>query len=285
MRAAGRGRRARGYAYLAITDHSPLLAMAHGLDARRLGRQIDAIGRLNAGFSGFTLLGSIEVDIREDGSLDPPDEVLRRPDLVVAAVHSRFKLPRAQQTQRILRAMDNRLVNIVAHPTGRLINQRPADDVDVEQIMRGAAACGCHLELNAQPDRLDVADTHCRMAKAMGVKVAISSDAHATGQLDLIRFGIDQARRGWLEPGDVLNRREPGAPRRDGRRGWAARLGAGSGAGVARRRCGGGRWQRVSFRPGNLWPGVCRPAAAPPPDRRGGAGARTSRRPRRTRVR
>ncbi len=200
--------RARGYAYLAVTDHSPRMAMVHGLDARRLGRQIDEIERLNAKLSGFTILTSIEVDILEDGALDLPDEVLRRLDLVVAAVHSRFNLPIAKQTERVLRAMDNRLLTIVAHPTGRLINERPAYEIDVERVLRGAAERGCFLEVNSQPDRLDLADTHCRLAKEIGVRLAISTDAHAPAQLEFIRFGLDQARRGWLEPADVLNTRD-----------------------------------------------------------------------------
>ena len=200
--------RARGYAYMAITDHSPRMAMVHGLDPRRLGRQIDEIERLNAKLSGFTVLASIEVDILEDGSLDLPDEALRRLDLVVGAVHSRFNLPQAKQTERLLRAMDNRLLSIVAHPTGRMINERPAYDIDVERVLRGAAERGCALEVNAQPDRLDLADTHCRLAKEVGAKVAISTDAHAPAQLDFMRFGLDQARRGWLEPADVLNTRD-----------------------------------------------------------------------------
>ena len=193
---------------MAITDHSPRMAMVHGLDPRRLGRQIDEIERLNAKLSGFTVLASIEVDILEDGSLDLPDEALRRLDLVVGAVHSRFNLPQAKQTERLLRAMDNRLLSIVAHPTGRMINERPAYDIDVERVLRGAAERGCALEVNAQPDRLDLADTHCRLAKELGAKVAISTDAHAPAQLDFMRFGLDQARRGWLEPADVLNTRD-----------------------------------------------------------------------------
>lgn len=198
---------AKAYTYIAITDHSRRVSMAHGLDVKRLGRQIDEIDRLNETLSGFIVLKSIEVDILEDGSLDLPDQILRRLDLVIGAIHSRFDLPQREQTERILRAMDNRLVNILAHPTGRLINQRSAYAIDVEQVMRGAAERGCFLELNAQPDRLDLNDTHCRLAKQLGVKVAISTDAHAAVELGFMRFGVDQARRGWLEPEDVLNTR------------------------------------------------------------------------------
>ena len=199
--------RARHYRYIAITDHSRRVAMAHGLDPKRLTRQIDEIDQLNDQLSEITVLKSIEVDILEDGSLDLPDSVLRRLDLVVGAIHSHLDFPQGKQTERLLRAMDNRYLNIIAHPTGRLINERPASAVDMERVMRGAVARGCYLEVNAQPDRLDLTDVHCRLAKQLGLKVAISTDAHATVELDFMRFGVDQARRGWLEPEDVLNTR------------------------------------------------------------------------------
>ena len=199
--------RARHYRYIAITDHSRRVAMAHGLDPKRLTRQIDEIDQLNDQLSEITVLKSIEVDILEDGSLDLPDSVLRRLDLVVGAIHSHLDFPQGKQTERLLRAMDNRYLNIIAHPTGRLINERTASAVDMERVMRGAVARGCYLEVNAQPDRLDLTDVHCRLAKQLGLKVAISTDAHATVELDFMRFGVDQARRGWLEPEDVLNTR------------------------------------------------------------------------------
>jgi DNA polymerase (family 10) len=199
---------AKGYAYLAITDHSRRVAMAHGLDPQRLGRQIDAIDKVNAGMSGFVVLKSIEVDILEDGTLDLPEQILRRLDLVVGAIHSHFELSEPKQTERILRAMDHRCFDILAHPTGRLINQRPAYAIDIERVMRGAVERGCYLELNAQPERLDLTDAHCRVAKQLGLKVAISTDSHAAVELDFMRFGVDQARRGWLEPDDVLNTRQ-----------------------------------------------------------------------------
>jgi DNA polymerase (family 10) len=181
--------------------------MVHGLDARRLGRQIDEIDRLNAGLTGFTVLKSIEVDILEDGSLDLPDSILKRLDLVVGSIHSRFELDQDKQTKRLLRAMDNRHLSIIAHPTGRLINRRPGYAIDLERVMHAAAERGCALELNAQPDRLDLSDLHCRMAREIGVKVAISSDSHGIADLDFMRFGVDQARRGWLAAADVLNTR------------------------------------------------------------------------------
>jgi DNA polymerase (family 10) len=183
--------RAKDYRYIAITDHSRRIAMAHGLDAKRLARQIDEIDKLNDGLSDFTVLKSIEVDILEDGSLDLPDTILRRLDLVVGALHSMLDFPERKQTERILRAMDNRCLNILAHPTGRLINQRQAAAIDIERVMRGAVERGCYLELNAQPDRLDLIDSHCRLAKQLSLKVAISTDAHSIVELDFMRFGID----------------------------------------------------------------------------------------------
>jgi DNA polymerase (family 10) len=198
---------AKGYGYIAITDHSRRMTVAHGLDAQRLARQIDEIDRLNDRLSGFVVLKATEVDILEEGSLVLPDQILGRLDLVVAAIHSHFDLPQAVQTQRVLRAMDNRHVSMIAHPTGRLINQRPAYAIDIAAVMRGAVARGCYLELNAQPDRLDLTDIHCRLAKGIGLKLSISTDAHAAMELDLMRFGVDQARRGWLRAEDVINTR------------------------------------------------------------------------------
>ncbi len=196
-----------GHDYIAITDHSRRITMAHGLDPARLGRQIDAIARLNETLQGFTVLAGIEVDILANGALDLPDSILRRLDLVVASIHSGFDLPAQKQTARVLRAMDNRYVSILAHPTGRLINQRPPYALDMEQVMRGALERGCYLEVNAQPERLDLTDTQCRLARDLGLKLAISTDAHAPAELGFLRFGVDQARRGWITAGDVLNAR------------------------------------------------------------------------------
>jgi len=197
----------RGYAYLAITDHSKRVAMAHGLDRRRLAEQIDAIDRLNERLDGLVLLKGSEVDILEDGTLDLPDAILRRLDLVVCSVHYQFGLPRGKQTARMLKAMDNPLCSILGHPTGRLLNERVAYDLDLEAVLEGAKERGCAVELNAQPARLDLDDIACRQAKEIGVRVAISTDAHSTGNLGYMRYGVDQARRGWLEPGDILNTR------------------------------------------------------------------------------
>lgn len=206
--------RERGYEYLAVTDHSKHVTVAHGLDKAGLMAAIRRIDRLNAQLDGITLLKSAEVDILEDGRLDLPDSVLRELDLAVCAVHYKFDLPEKKQTTRILRALDNRYCNILAHPSGRLINVREPYEVDLQAIMTAARERGCFLELNAQPARLDLTDVHCRMAKDMGLKVAISTDAHSTGQLDYMRFGIGQARRGWLEARDVLNTRGLGELRK-----------------------------------------------------------------------
>jgi DNA polymerase (family 10) len=199
--------RARGLAYIAITEHSRRLAVAHGLDARALARQIDAIDRLNERLVGIVVLKGIEVDILEDGTLDLPDAVLGRLDLVVGAVHSGFNLSRERQTRRVLAAMDRPHFSILAHPTGRLIPERQPFDLDMARVIRHARERGCFLELNAHPDRLDLLDTHCRLAKENGVLVAVSSDAHSTYDFANLRFGIGQARRGWLGRDDVLNAR------------------------------------------------------------------------------
>lgn len=204
MAAAAQERR---YKYLAITDHSKRLGVAHGLDAQRLRKQMASIDRLNARLKGLCVLKSAEVDILPDGTLDLGDGVLQELDLVVAAVHSKFDLDLQQQTDRIIRAMDNPYVNIIAHPTGRLIAEREPYQIDMERLMKAARARNCCLEINAQPSRLDLSDTFCRMAKDMGVKLVISTDAHSAETLDFMRFGVDQARRGWLEAADVVNTR------------------------------------------------------------------------------
>ncbi len=197
----------RGYAYMALTDHSQRVTIAHGLDAARLAKQIGEIDRLNDKLDGFVILKGIEVDILADGRLDLPDKILSRLDVVVAAVHYKFDLSRTAQTERIIRAMDNRHLSILAHPTGRLIGEREPYDVDMDRVLAAAHERGCYVEINAEPDRLDLTDIHAQAAKSMGVKVAISTDAHSIAALDYMRFGVDQARRGWLEPADILNTR------------------------------------------------------------------------------
>lgn len=197
--------RERGYEYLALTDHSDFVGITRGLDSEALRARIDEIAEFNAGDDDFRLLAGIEVDIRPDGSLALPDEVLSRLDVVVASVHTQFDLSRDQQTERILGAMDNPNFQILAHPTGRRLNERPPYPVDMERLMEAALERGCYLEINAQPDRLDLNDVYARMAKEMGLKLVISTDAHPVAELDYLHYGVDQARRGWLEPGDVLN--------------------------------------------------------------------------------
>ena len=193
------------YEYLAITDHSKHLTIAHGLDKKAVLKQIKLIDKINAKSNKFVILKSIEVDILEDGSLDLQKNILKELDLTVCSIHSKFNLSQTKQTERILRAMDNPYFNILAHPTGRLINQRESFTIDLEKIMFAAKERGCILELNAQPKRLDLNDIHCKMAKSIGVKIAISSDAHSTNQLSHMQCGLYQARRGWLEKNDVIN--------------------------------------------------------------------------------
>ncbi len=200
--------RSLGYSYLAITEHSQAVRMAKGLKRKQLEQQIEEIDELNEEFSGFRIFKGIEVDILEDGALDLPDAVLKKLDLRVCAVHSSFDLSVEKQTERIIRAMDNPCFNILAHPVGRLINKRQAYRVDVMRLIEVALDRGCFLELNAHPDRLDLNDHHCRLAKEKGLKVAISTDAHHTGGLRNMQYGIYQARRGWLSKNDVINTRK-----------------------------------------------------------------------------
>jgi len=207
LREMAEAARERNLEYLAITEHSRRLTVAHGLDVKRLRRQMEDIDALNASLRGITILKGIEVDILEDGALDLPNDVLGELDLVIGAVHSQFKLSRTKQTRRILKAMDHPHFTILAHPSGRLIDQREPYDVDMLKVIRHARARGCYLELNAHPERLDLLDTHCQLAKEEGVRVAISSDAHSVQDFDNLRYGVGQARRGWLERDDVLNSR------------------------------------------------------------------------------
>jgi DNA polymerase (family 10) len=196
-----------GYEYLSINDHTRHVTVANGMDADRLARQVDAIDRLNEDMDDIVILKSAEVDILKDGSLDLPDDVLGRLDFTVCAIHYGFDLPEKKQTERVLRAMDNPHFHIFAHPTARLINERPPCELDLERLMRAARERGCVMEVNAQPSRLDLNDHGCRLARESGVKVVISTDAHSDSDLRLIRFGVDQARRGGLSADDVLNTR------------------------------------------------------------------------------
>ena len=197
----------KGYEYYAVTDHSKKVAMAKGLDEKRLARQISEIDELNKKMKSLKILKAIEVDILEDGSLDLPDEILKELDLVVCAIHYNMKLSRSRQTRRILKAMENPYCNILAHPTGRKIGERSGYDIDMEQIMKAARDNGCFLEINSNPDRLDLNDRYIRQAKDMGIKLAISTDAHSIDNLEYMKYGVWQARRGWLEKDDVINTR------------------------------------------------------------------------------
>jgi DNA polymerase (family 10) len=196
---------ARGLEYLAITDHSPTVAVAQGLDADALRKQMDAIDRLNDDLDDLRVLKGIEVDILKDGSLDLPDAVLADLDLCLCALHTALNLDEDTQTERVLRALDNPHVHVLAHPTGRRINERPPIEIDLGRVMEAALDRGCVLELNAQPERLDLSDVYCKRAKELGLPLVIGADAHAADGLDVLHYGVDQARRGWLEAGDVLN--------------------------------------------------------------------------------
>jgi len=195
------------YEYFAITDHSKRLAITNGLDEKRLLKQIEQINKLNSKYPHFKILKSIEVDILEDGSLDLSDDVLKELDIRVCSIHSKFKLPTDKQTERIIRAMDNPYFNILGHMTGRLLTSRKPYDLQIEKIFIAAKERGCFIELNSQPARLDIHDVYCKQAKEIGLKVSISSDAHSVRELSFMSFGVNQARRGWLEKGDVINTR------------------------------------------------------------------------------
>ena len=196
-----------GLKYIAVTEHSDRLKVAGGLDPPRLMQQIDEIERLNDQLKGIRILKGLEVEILEDGTLDLPDAVLARLDLVVGTVHSYFKMPLEKQTERILRAMDHRYFSMLAHPTGRLIDEREPYQVDMTRIIHKARDRGCFLELNSNPRRLDLYDIYCQAARAEGVLVSINSDAHSINDFNYLSFGVGQARRGWLGKDDVLNTR------------------------------------------------------------------------------
>jgi DNA polymerase (family 10) len=196
---------ALGYDYIAITDHSKGLGIAHGLNEERVRGQIAEIRKLNEGLKDFRILAGIEVDIRADGSLDLPDEILAELDVVVAAVHSAMGQEQEKMTRRIIKAMDNPHVDIIAHPTCRLLGAREAIALDMEAIFHAATQTGTVLEINAMPDRLDLKDIHIFRARELGIKLSLGTDAHATEHLPLMRFGVGIARRGWAEAGHVLN--------------------------------------------------------------------------------
>jgi len=206
--------REKGYEYIAITEHSQHVRIARGIDAKALEKHIEEIDTVNRQIKGIEILKGIEVDILEDGSLDLPDEILKALDIVICAVHYLFDLPEEQQTRRIIKALENPFVNILAHPTGRVIGERDPYQVDMKEIMKTAKENNSFLELNSYPYRLDLNDTYCKMAKEMGLKIAINSDAHSIDGLDNLSFGIQQARRGWLEVEDVINAQNLGRLKR-----------------------------------------------------------------------
>lgn len=192
-----------GYSYLAVTDHSKSMKIAHGLDEERLLKQVEAVKELNRRFKGFRLLSGVEVDILPDGSLDISDEVLRELDWVVASVHSRFN---EDATERLIAAIRNPYVTCIGHPSGRIIFQREAYPVDWDRVFEAAAETGTALEINAHEDRLDLNDVLARKAvKEYGVKLAVGTDAHHPGQLWMMRLGVGVARRAWLTKDDVVN--------------------------------------------------------------------------------
>jgi DNA polymerase (family 10) len=198
---------ARGYEYFALTDHSKSLAMTGGLDAKCLREQWREIDAVQARHPEIRLLKSQEVDILADGTLDTEDEALAGLDIVLVSIHSRFELPEDVQTERILRAVAHPMVNILAHPTGRIIGRRKPYAFDVERVLRACAEHNVAVELNSHPERLDLKDTHLIRARELGIPVVISTDAHRARELELIHYGVEQARRAWLEPAHVLNTR------------------------------------------------------------------------------
>ena len=197
--------RERGYEYIGITDHSQSLKIAGGVSVDDLWKQVRYIDKLNGKLRGFRILKSSEVDILADGALDYPDDLLKELDYTVCSIHSRFALDKKQQTERLLRAMDNRYFNILGHATGRLLLKRPGYEIDVERVIDHARRNGCFFEINSSPDRLDLSAENARKAAAAGVMIAISTDSHSTGELALVRCGLDQARRAGLRKTDILN--------------------------------------------------------------------------------
>lgn len=197
----------RGYRYIAITDHSQSLKFTNGLTEDRLRAHCRAIDEANEQLKDFRIFKSSEVDILEDGSLDYSQEMLAELDFTICSIHSKFGLNREKQTERILRAMDNPYFGILGHATGRLLLRREGYELDMERIVRHAAEVDCFFEINANPNRLDLSDTHAKLAKEAGILIAVNTDAHSPEELDNLPYGVNQARRAWLTAGDVLNTR------------------------------------------------------------------------------
>ncbi|MCG8468319.1 MAG: DNA polymerase/3'-5' exonuclease PolX [Gemmatimonadetes bacterium] len=198
---------ARGYEYMAITDHSKALAMVEGLDAEKLAKQWIEIDEVQARHPGIRILKGMEVDILKDGTLDLEDEMLEQLDVVIVSVHSFFGLPRVEQTDRVLKALAHPSAKIFGHPTGRIINRRGPIEIEIDEILGACAEHGVAVEVNSHPNRLDLRDTHLWRARELGVPVLVTTDAHRTDELDLAHYGVEQARRAWLEAEHVLNTR------------------------------------------------------------------------------
>jgi len=194
-----------GYTFICITDHSKSSAIANGLSAKQLAGQIEQIRKFNEKLKGISILAGSEVDILADGSLDFDNKLLAELDFVIASIHSGLGSPREKVTTRALKAMDNPYVNCIAHPTGRLLGEREPMDIDIDAVIKHAAQTHTALEVNANPYRLDLKDTHCKMAIEAGVKLAIGTDAHSIANLSLMGFGVATAARGWVTKTDVLN--------------------------------------------------------------------------------
>ena len=197
--------RARGYEYLAITDHSKAVAVAHGLNDDALRRHAERIRKLGAGLRKFWLLAGVEVDILKDGRLDLGEKVLADLDWVVASVHSAFEMPEAKMTARLIAAVKSGVVHCLGHPFGRLIGYRDSLHFDADKVFEACKEAGVFLEINAQPDRLDLPDVYCKRARERGLAMVIATDAHRTAEFDFMEYGVGAARRGWLEKGDILN--------------------------------------------------------------------------------
>jgi len=200
--------RSRKLSYIGITDHSGSLTIANGLDLDRMRKQIDQVRERNERFRDIRILAGTEVDILKDGSLDYPDDLLAELDIVIASIHSRFRMTGEEQTKRICDAMENPYVGVIGHLTGRMLGERDAYDLDVEQVIATAARTGTALEINAHPQRLDLNDRHARLARQAGVSLVICADVHREGHFDNMRYGVKTARRAWLGPADILNTRE-----------------------------------------------------------------------------
>jgi len=193
------------YQYIAITDHSKSLPISGGLTEERLHAQGKVIDALNDRQDDFVILKGIEVDVLKDGSLDFDDGILSKLDLVIASVHSNFNLNKDKQTERIMKVIENKYVHVIGHLTGRLLNRRPGYDIDLDEILAAVARNNKVLEINSHPDRLDIDEHVARRAKEMGIKIAINSDAHHQQDLNLVKYGVKNARRGWLEPENIIN--------------------------------------------------------------------------------